>query len=80
MLLVLIRVLAGNEQVINISICKVETPQHLFDEALEGLSSILQSKRHAQEFELAEWCDNGSFGDVGWLHRYLVLREHQIKL
>ena len=61
----LIPILAGNQNVIQVGIAAGEATKDLVDEPLEGLSSsIPQTKEHASELEQFERRDYGRLGDV----------------
>ena len=69
---------AGHENVIEVDEHKVNVSQDTIHEALEGLSSILQSKREAQELEQPERCDDCSLRYRALSHRDVVVAAHQV--
>ena len=47
-------------------------------QTLKGLSGILQTKRHPNEFKKAERCDYSRFCQIHFRHWYLVVSTDQI--
>ena len=77
---VLIQVLAGNQDVVQVCVAEWKAAENLVHEALEGLGSIPQSKRHTGELKQAKRCGNGRLGYVCRLHRDLVVCPHKVNL
>ena len=77
---VLIQVLAGNQDVVQVRVAEWKATKNLVHEALEGLGGIPQTKRHTGELKQAERCVHGSLGYVCRLHGDLVLCPHKVNL
>ena len=80
MLLVFLGIRAGDEDIVNISVCKGEATKNLIDKALERLRSVAKTERHFQEFEKPEGGCYRCFRDIRWLNGNLVVCSHQIQL
>ena len=55
MLKMLIFGMAGNQEVIDVSIHEIKASEDFVDESLECLSSVSQTKRHTGEFKQTKW-------------------------
>ena len=53
----------------------IENPIH---EPLERLSRVPQTKRHSKELEEAEGGNNGGLGNIGGVHRNLMVTFEQV--
>ena len=76
----LVLVHAGNQNVVQMGIAAGETMKDLVNEPLEGLGSILQTKRHAGELKQSERHDYGCFGEVRGLHRDVRVCSQEVNL
>ncbi len=79
-LLVLVLVAAGHQDVVQVHKGKVQSSADVVHQALEGLSGVAQTKRHAEELKEVERSDDGSLGDILWSHRDLVVAANQVDL
>ena len=76
--LMLISTRAGDEEIVDVSVRKCETPKNLVYETLECLRSVAKTKWHLQKFEKSKRGCYGRLGNIGWLHRDLMIGSHQI--
>ena len=47
--------MAGNQEIIDVSIHEIKASEDFVDESLECLSSVSQTKRHTGEFKQTKW-------------------------
>ena len=64
----LVFVLAGDEDVVDVDKNVLETLRHSVHEALERLSGTFEAERHPDELPETEWSDDGSLGNVCLRH------------
>ena len=74
----LILVLAGNQNVVQVGIAAGKATKHLINKPLEGLGRVPQTKGHASELEQAKRHDYGRLGDVRGFHGDVVVCSHQV--
>ncbi len=77
---VLIQVLAGNQDVVQVCVAEWKPAQKLVHEALEGLGGIPQTKRRTGELKQPKGCGYGCLGYVCRLHGDLVVCPHKVNL
>jgi hypothetical protein len=65
--------LAVHQDVVQVRGGLFNTAECPVDEPLKGVSGIPQAEGHAGVLEQAERCDDGSLGDVGGVHGFLVV-------
>ena len=63
MFVVLLFVLACNQNVIDVGEDEIQIPTDRVHQSLKCLCSIFYPERHPQKFPQAEWCDHCCFGD-----------------
>jgi hypothetical protein len=80
MLQMLVLTGAGDQDVVQITESEVQTRQHLVNEGLKGLPSIMQPKWHPQELPEAKGGDDCCLVDIHLLYRYLVITFAQVQL
>jgi hypothetical protein len=71
-------VFAENEDVIQVKENEGKETQKGIHEALEGLSSIFEAKRHEMKFKQSEWSDYLRLWNVVFCHGYLIIALFQI--
>ena len=77
------QVLAGNQDVVQVCVVERKAAKSLVHEALEGLGSILQTKRLTGEFKQPKRYGYGHLGYVCWLHMiwwYAITRSILLKI
>jgi hypothetical protein len=75
---VLLLVLAGHLQVVEVPEDRLEVGGGAVYFPLEGGSRIHQTKRHPQKLKGSEWCSDSSFLYISRVHRYLMVAFSQI--
>ena len=73
-------ILAGHQDVVNVSENEVQTLTDDVHQALEGLGSILQAEGHSDEFIESKRGDDSGLGNVYNSHGDLVVASDQIDL
>ena len=68
----------GNQVVIQVSKHKWEVAEEPIHESLESLSSIHESEWHELILKQSERSQDGSLGDVRWIHQDLVVALYQV--
>ena len=76
----LIQVLPGNQDVVQVCVAEGKAAKNLVHEALEGLGSIPQTKRHTGDLKKPKRCGYGRLGYVCRLHGDLVVCPHKVNL
>ena len=69
----------GNEQVIQVGIAEGQAAKHLVNEALEGLSGVVETKGHVKKLKESKRCDYGSLRYVGWLYWDLMICSDEVQ-
>ena len=78
MVLILIGTRDGDEEIVDVSVRKSETPKTLVDEGLKCLQSVAKTEWYLQKFEKSKRGCYGRLGNIGWLHRDLMVGSHQV--
>ena len=73
-------VLADTRAGYYVRVHKIQSPNDLVYEVLEGLHCISQAEWHAREFEQTEWGCDGCFRHVGWLDGDLMVSSDKVDL
>ena len=73
-------IFAGDQDIINVRVAVREAMENLVNKPLEGLGCVPETEGHLDKFEKAKGCSYGSLGNVGWFHRYLVIRPYKVDL
>ena len=74
---VLLMIVAGNEQVINVTVTERKATQYFIDESLKCLRSISETEWHPEEPKRRR---DSRLGDVlGW-YQYLMIRSDEIDI
>ena len=76
----LVLVLTGDENVVDVDENALETLRHAAHETLERLSGAFESEWHPDELPETEWSNDGGLGDVRLHHRNLHVTMHEIDL
>ena len=80
MLHVLGNVPAGHQDMVNVDEKEWQVWEDRVHEPLKSLGCVLEAERHAEKLEEEEWCDDSRFGDVVWVHGYLVVPVDEVHL
>ena len=64
---------ACHQNIIDVSIGKVQPTQNLIYKVLEGLSSVLKAKRHPKKPEHTEWDSDCCFRYIFWCNGNLMI-------
>ena len=71
---------AANLDVVEVYKDARDDAENSVHKALEGLSRVLEAKRHPEELPETKWCYNGSLLDVVGCHGDLVVAAGQVNL
>ena len=71
--------LAGHQDVVHVDEGESQTIEDLIHEPLEGHTSVIEPKGHAQELKEAKVGDNGSLGDHRLLQGDLQVKSRVLK-
>lgn len=71
---------AGDEEIVQVDEAIRQATEDLVHKSLKSLCSIPETEGHSDEFEQAEWGDDGSLGDVICVEGNLVIGSDEIDL
>jgi hypothetical protein len=69
---------ASNKVIIQVSEHEWKVTKKVIHQPLECLSGVYKAKRHEKILKQTKRCDDRRFGDVDWVHGYLMVPFDQV--